>query len=74
MRTLPKAPERLSCEIGMLAFWLPNFWTILENAPEIIHKNIEQLSEIGPYPTKWAEKLCTGAKFGCRPVPRAPGP
>ena len=30
MRTLPKATERLSCEIGMLAFWLPILWKILE--------------------------------------------
>ena len=29
-RTLPKAPERLYCEIGMLALWVPTFWKILE--------------------------------------------
>ena len=31
MRTLPKGPERLYCEIGMLACWVPVFWKILEN-------------------------------------------
>ena len=34
MRTLPKAPKRLFLEIGMLAFWVPSFWKILENMPE----------------------------------------
>ena len=31
MRTLPKAPKRLYCEIGMLAFGVPSFGKILEN-------------------------------------------
>ena len=31
MRTLPKATERLSCEIGMLAICLPIFWKTLES-------------------------------------------
>ena len=62
MRTLPKGPERLYCEIGMLAFWVPSFWKILENAPKKKIKCIEQLSGIGPYPRKWAENWCTRTK------------
>ena len=54
MRTLPKGPERLYCEIGMLAFWVPSFWKILE-AMEKIQKCIDKLSEIGPYPREWAD-------------------
>ena len=41
MRTLPKASERLSCEIGMLAFWLPTFWKTLESVPKIIPTNMD---------------------------------
>ena len=36
MRTLPKGPERLYCEIGMLGIRVPEFWKILENVPRII--------------------------------------
>ena len=36
MRTLSKAPERLFCEICMLAFWLPNVWKMLGNGPHKI--------------------------------------
>ena len=38
MRTLPKAPERLFLEIGILAFWVPSVWKILETVPKIILK------------------------------------
>ena len=55
MRTLPKASERLYCEIGMLAFLVPIFWKILENASSKTRKYIEKLSEIGPYPRKWVD-------------------
>ena len=50
MRTLPKAPERLYGEIGMLAFWVPSFWKILEKVQKKLKRNIDKLSEIGPYP------------------------
>ena len=45
MRTLPKAPKRLFLEIGMLAFWVPSFWKILDNVQKHINKSIEKLSE-----------------------------
>ena len=38
MRTLPKGSGQLSCEIGMLAVWLPNFWEIMESVPTTIPK------------------------------------
>ena len=40
MQTLPKAPERLYGEIGMLAFWVPKFWEILENVQKQFPKNM----------------------------------
>ena len=43
MRTLPKALEKLPCEIGMLAFWLPKVWKIVEDVqakiPKIMKKH-----------------------------------
>ena len=47
MRTLPKAPERLSCEIGMLAFWLPTFWKFLEMSYTYL-ENMEIIFFTGP--------------------------
>ena len=48
MRTLPKAPKRLFLEIGMLAFWVPSFWEILENvSPQ--NTSVEKLSAIGQH-------------------------
>ena len=51
MRTLPKAPERLYCEIGMLAFWLLNF---RKHAPQIFPTNMQPMNrqqnhEWGPW-------------------------
>ena len=48
MRTLPKAPERLSCEIGMLAILLLQFWEILETCPKNSTKTYESLLFTGP--------------------------
>ena len=66
MRTLPKAPERLYGEIGMLAFWVPIFWKILEKMSPQVQKSIEQLSEIGPYPMEWTEHWSTTSKTWLR--------
>ena len=34
----PESPERLYGGIGMLAFWVPSFWEMLENVPNKIYK------------------------------------
>ena len=39
--TLLKAPESLSWEIGMMAFWLPIFLKFLDNVPQTIQINRE---------------------------------
>ena len=49
MRMLPKAPKRLFLEMGMLG---PRF--LEKMGPENI-ESIKKLSEIGPYPRKWAD-------------------
>ena len=36
MRTLLKAPERLSCEIGMLADWVPHLWELMQKVTKIV--------------------------------------
>ena len=43
MRTLPKAPQRLDGEIGMLGFWVPGFWKNLENVPKNIPNKYRKL-------------------------------
>ena len=48
MRTLPKASERLSCEIGMLAFWLPKLLAILESSPKKKSQKYDYLFFTGP--------------------------
>ena len=60
MRALPQASERLSCEIGMLACWLPKCWTNLKTVPN------ESNGNYGPVCTGHASKpfknyvaLCT---------------
>ena len=66
MRTLQKAPKRLFLEIGMLAFGVPSFWTILENVSPKRLRIIEKLSEISPYPRKWAENWWRRSKIWLR--------
>ena len=44
MRTLPKAPERLYGEIGMLAFWVPSFWKKVEMQKNMYRKVVQNRS------------------------------
>ena len=55
MRTLPKVPERLDGELGMLAFRVPKFWKILEKVSPKDKECIDKLSEISQHPMEWAD-------------------
>ena len=60
MRMLPKAPQRLDGEIGMLGFWVPECWKILENVPRIIPKKyrkvVQNRSKSKEMVWRWVEK------------------
>ena len=65
MRTLPKAPEKPSCKIDMLALWLPKCWAIWTMqkekstvAPEIIPPWFKQCARCHENLEDCEHKIC----------------